>query len=187
MEKLMLPEKIRTERLIMQRLRYEDAEEIFYTYASKPEVTKYVSWPTHRTMEDTQNFLRYAISNWSLGLDFSYTLRQKNTTTLIGSFGLMNEDGKIQFGYALSPVYWSQGYATEACSAFMKLVNGYPQVFRVNTFVDTENIGSIRVLEKCGLVREATLRKWFRFVNQNMVARDCYLYVLPLDHEVTKY
>ena len=49
MSRLSLPAIIRTERLLLQRLRYEDAEEIFYAYASKPEATRYVSWPTHRS------------------------------------------------------------------------------------------------------------------------------------------
>ena len=178
----MLPEKLRTERLIFQRLRYEDAEEIFYTYASKPEVTKYVAWPTHRSVEDTRNFLQYAVSNWSTGRDFSYCIRLNDSRKMIGSFGLMNEEGKMQFGYALSPNYWNAGYATEACKMFMSLVSQIPQVLSVNTFVDVENTGSIRVLEKSGLVREATLEKWFRFVNQNLAAKDCYLYRLPLHH-----
>jgi ribosomal-protein-alanine N-acetyltransferase len=180
MEKLMLPEVLQTERLIFQRLRYEDAEEIFYTYSSKPEVTKYVSWATHRSIDDTRNFLQYAVSSWDHGKDFSYSIRIKDSRKMIGSFGLMNEDGKIQFGYAFSPNYWNVGYATEACKMFMNLINQYPQIFRVNTFVDIENTGSIRVLEKSGLVREATLEKWFRFVNQNLSPKDCYLYVLPL-------
>jgi len=182
MEKLRLPEQLRTERLIFRRLRYEDAEEIFYTYASKPQVTKYVAWPTHRSIEDTRNFLQYAVNNWNMGRDFSYCMRLKDSKKMIGSFGLMNEEGKIQFGYALSPNYWNSGYATEARVMFMKMIRQYPQVISVNTFVDVENVGSIRVLEKAGLVRESTLKKWFRFVNQNMDAKDCYLYVLPMHH-----
>ena len=115
MEKLDLPEKIVTDRLILQRLRYEDAEEIFYTYASKPEVTKYVSWPTHESIQDTRNFLNYSIDSWNAGRDYSYSIRLKDNHQLIGSFGFINEQGKVQFGYALGPLHWNQGYATEVC------------------------------------------------------------------------
>jgi ribosomal-protein-alanine N-acetyltransferase len=180
MDLLKFPEKIETERLILQRLRYEDAEEIFYTYASKPEVTKYLSWATHKTIEDTREFLRYAIECWNKSLDFSYSIRLKDSYQLIGGFGLINEVGKIQFGYAISPVHWNCGYATEACGKIMEQIKGYPQIYRVSTFVDTENIASIRVLEKCGLIREATLVRWFRFVNQHNEPKDCSLYYLPL-------
>jgi ribosomal-protein-alanine N-acetyltransferase len=127
MDRLTLPEKIETERLILQRLRYEDAEEIFYTYASKSEVTKYLSWPTHERVDDTRAFLRHAIESWEKGLDFSYAIRLKQSHQLIGSFGLIYEAGKIQFGYAISPTHWNKGLATEACSKMMNMLKNYPR------------------------------------------------------------
>jgi len=53
---LLIQEKIVAERLELHRFRYEDSEEIFYTYASKPEATKYMAWPTHQTIHDTHDF-----------------------------------------------------------------------------------------------------------------------------------
>jgi [ribosomal protein S5]-alanine N-acetyltransferase len=180
MEPLNMPEVIDTERLLLQRLRYEDAEEMFYTYASKPEATKYLSWATHRTTEDTRAFLRYAIEGWNKGTDFSYGIRLRTSNQMIGSFGLIHDEGKIQFGYVLSPSQWGRGYATEACRQIMSTLKSRPQLYRVSTFVDVENEASIRVLQKSGLLHEATLQKWFRFVNQNYAPKDCALLYLPL-------
>jgi ribosomal-protein-alanine N-acetyltransferase len=70
MVKLDLPTEIFTSRLLLQKLRYEEAEEIFYSYASKPEATRYMSWPTHQSLEDTKAFLRYAEQGWRLGSDY---------------------------------------------------------------------------------------------------------------------
>jgi [ribosomal protein S5]-alanine N-acetyltransferase len=179
MVQLHLPEKIETRRLVLQRLRYEDAEEVFYTYASKPEVTKFLSWPTHRSMEDTRAFLRYAVDSWTLGLDYSFSIRLQISHKFIGSFGVINEDGKIQFGYVFSPTVWGKGYATEACTAIMKLLRLEPDVYRIGTFVDVDNIASIKVLLKSGLIQEAQLEKWFRFVNQGNIPKDCILFRLP--------
>src|SRR5690606_19083995 len=90
---LSLPETIRTERLILERLRYEDAPEIFYAYASKPEVTRWVSWLTHRSVEDTLDFLGHVTKAWSLGKDYSYAIRIAQSNILIGSIGIINNDG----------------------------------------------------------------------------------------------
>jgi [ribosomal protein S5]-alanine N-acetyltransferase len=177
------PEKIETARLLLQRLRYEDAEEIFYCYASKPEATKYLSWPTHRSMEDTRAFARYAIDSWNLGLDYSFSIREKDNGKFAGSFGVIHDNGKIQFGYVLSPTYWGKGYATEACQKTMSILKTFPSLFRVGTFADAENTASIRVLLKSGLEEEARLKKWFRFVNQNNEPKDCILFYLPLQRE----
>lgn len=46
--------KIETERLILRYLNDEDLESVFYNYANDDEVTKYLTWPTHRSLEDTK-------------------------------------------------------------------------------------------------------------------------------------
>ena len=178
---LNLPDHIVTQRLSLRRLRYEDAEEIFYTYASKPEVTKFVSWPTHRTLQDTKTFLQYAVNGWDNGTDYSFAVRLQESNRLIGSIGVINENGKLQFGYAFSPAQWNKGYATEVCRMLMTLLRNQKGVYRIQTFVDVENISSAKVLIKSGLVEEARLPRWFRFVNQNNEAKDCILFRLPLD------
>lgn len=157
----------------------EDADEIFYAYASKPEATAFVSWSTHESIRDTRTFLEYAVAAWDRGIDYSYSIRLQGENRLIGSFGVMNDDGKIQFGYIFSPTQWGRGYATEACTAMMQLLRQEKGVYRVGTFVDTDNIASVRVLQKCGLVEEARLTKWFRFINQGGQPKDCFLFRLP--------
>ena len=172
---LPMPAEIETERLTLRRLRYEDAEELFYAYASKPEATKYLSWLTHGSVDETRDYLRYAIDNWNFGIDYSYTMRLKNGV-LIGSVGAINDNGKVQLGYVLSPVHWGHGFATEACLQVLAILKDIRQLYRIGTFVDADNIASIRVLEKCGLVQEARLPKWFRFINQGNEPKDCLLF-----------
>lgn len=178
--KLNLPEQIETDRLILSRLRYEDAEEIFYAYASKAEATRYVSWPTHQSIEDTRAFLKHATKAWRAGKDYSYAARLKETRRLIGSFGLIHEEGKIQFGYTLSPTQWGRGYATELCRKMMSILKNTEGIYRIFTFVDVDNVASIRVLQKSGLVEEAKLPKWFRFVNQGNEPKDCVMFRLSV-------
>src|SRR5258708_21384986 len=100
--KLSIPEYLETERLSLSRLKYEEEEEIFYTYASKPEATKFMSWPMHQSVNDTRAFLEHAVNGWSAGTDYSFGIRLKEFNRFIGSCGLLNEEGKIQFGYVLS-------------------------------------------------------------------------------------
>ena len=176
-----MPEVIETSRMTLRRPRYEDAEEIFYAYASKLEATKHLSWPTHRTTDDTKVFLNFAMQGWRDDKDYTYVIVLRSNRQIIGSFGLVHESGKVQFGYVLSPLYWNQGLATEACLAVMQVLARKPQLYRVSTFVDAENLSSIRVLSKVGFVKEATLSKWFRFVNQNNLPKDCVLLYIPLE------
>ena len=178
--RLNIPERIETERLVLERFRKEEAEEIFYTYASKAEATRYMSWPTHTTLDDTREFLTHAIRGWRAGTDYSFGIRLKKHNRLVGSCGMMNDNGKVQFGYVISPTHWNQGYATEVCRKLMQVIRGEHEIYRVSTFVDADNIASIKVLQKSGLVEEARLEKWFKFVNQGNAPKDCYLFKLPI-------
>jgi ribosomal-protein-alanine N-acetyltransferase len=178
MIRLNLPEKIETDRLVLLRLRYEDAEEIFYTYASKPEVTKYLAFHTHQSVRDARIFLDYVVGAWDSGIEYAFGIRLKGDNKFIGSIGFINENGKVQFGYAISPNHWNQGFTTEACKGVLDILKKQNDVHRIWTFIDAENTASAKVLQKCGLVEEARLTKWFRFVNQDNQPKDCIQYVL---------
>jgi [ribosomal protein S5]-alanine N-acetyltransferase len=173
---LALPERLDSQRFYLERLRYEFAEEIFFAYASRPEATTYVSWPTHQSIDDTRAYLRYAVNAWTLGTDYSYAIRLRDSNRLIGSIGCINDAGKVQFGYILNPAFWNQGYATEAARLLVDELRQLPNVHRIWTFIDADNQASARVLLKSGLVEEARLEKWFRFVNQGNVPKDCVLF-----------
>lgn len=178
MNRLNMPLRVDTQRLILQRLRYEDAEEMFYSYASKEQATRFVSWPTHQSIYDTRAFLKYAVPAWDEGVEYSYSIRLREGNNLVGGFGIVNEMGKTQFGYIISPAHWSNGFATEACRALLPLLKEQAGVFRIGSFVDIENLPSMKVLEKSGLTREGVLRAWMRFPNQGNVAKDCAVFVL---------
>lgn len=176
----MIPKDIQTNRLNLSYLRHENAEEIFFGYASKPEATRYVSWTTHRSIEDTRNFIRLSLLGWSVGREYNFVIRDRRENRFVGSFGMIHEEGIVQFGYIINPSQWGQGYATEVCCRMMSLLNALPGITRIWTIVDPENVRSIRVLKKSGLVEDERLRKKIRFVNQGNTIKECLTFVFPL-------
>jgi RimJ/RimL family protein N-acetyltransferase len=51
-----------------------------------------------------------------------------------------------------------------------------PSIFRIGAVCDVENIGSARVMEKAGLLREGLLRRWLVHPNVSDEPRDCWSY-----------
>jgi ribosomal-protein-alanine N-acetyltransferase len=180
--KLGLPAQIFTDRLILRKLRYEEAEEIFYCYASKPEATRFMSWQTHQSIEDTRAFLQHAGEGWRNGTEYSFSIRHRRDNRFVGSFGIINDYGKVQFGYILGPAHWGKGYATEVCKAVMGVLRSIPEVWEVQTFVDADNTASANVLLKSGLIEDARFPQWFHFVNQGNQLKDCIHFVLPREN-----
>ena len=61
--------------------------------------------------------------------------------------------------YKLHPSYWGKGYATEIAKSLVKFGFEKMHLHKVEAGVQTENIQSIRVLEKAGMTREGLRRK----------------------------
>jgi RimJ/RimL family protein N-acetyltransferase len=59
------------------------------------------------------------------------------------------DDGRL-VGYWIGKEYWGRGVATQALAAFLHVVTERP----LHAHVARHNVGSIRVLEKCGFSRE---------------------------------
>ncbi len=51
---------LETERLVLRRFVIEDAEAMFYGWCNDPDVTKFLTWPPHESVEVT----RYVLNEW---------------------------------------------------------------------------------------------------------------------------
>ena len=65
---------------------------------------------------------------------------------VVGNIGSWVANGQRSIGYWIGRPYWGRGYATRALAELLKEVPGRP----VNARVAEHNLGSIRVLAKCG-------------------------------------
>jgi len=173
--KMKAPERIQTERLVLRRYRVTDATDIFKSYAQDIEVTKFLSWRPHQSIEESKSFLKDRIDAWSQGNDFTWAVTL-NDTRLIGGIGLRIRDFKADFGCVIGRPYWDNGYATEALRAIVQWALQQPQVFRVWAVCDIENTASARVMEKCALIKEGVLRRWIMHPQVSDTPRDCLCY-----------
>ena len=65
------PEQLTTTRLLLRKPKQTDAELIFSRYASDPDVTLYLGWPRHATIEQTRAFLDFSDLEWEGWLKFA--------------------------------------------------------------------------------------------------------------------
>ena len=72
--------------------------------------------------------------------------------------------------------YRQQGFATEMVAETIAWALSQPEIYRVWATCDTENLASARVLEKVGLEREGTLRRWAIRPNISSEPRDAFIY-----------
>jgi ribosomal-protein-alanine N-acetyltransferase len=173
-----VPERIQTERLLLRKPRMDDASAIFEGYAQDPEVTRYLVWKPHQNIRETEEFLLACEQLWRTGKNFAYAITFKEDDKLIGMFGLHPMNLKIEVGYALARPYWGKGYMTEVLCAVIDWAFTQPDIFRVQAFCDVDNLGPARVMEKAGMQREGTLRRYVLHPNLSDEPRDAYMYAI---------
>jgi len=170
------PETIETARLSLRRPRIADAETIFAEYAQDREVTRFLSWKPHQRIETLQTFLREALSAQANGNRWLWVITIKGSNQPVGMIDAQLHDHRLNFGYVLARRHWGNGYMAEALRPLVDWALCQEQIHRVWAFCDVENRASARVLEKLGMRREGTLRRWFLHPNISEVPRDCYSY-----------
>ena len=172
------PETFHTEHLRLRKPRMDDASVIFERYAQDPEVTRYLVWKPHKSIQETEQFLLACGQLWHTGKDFAYALTFKNDDSPIGMFGLHPMNMKIEVGYALARPHWGKGYMTEILRAVIAWAFDQTDVYRVQAICDVENIASARVMEKSGMTREGLLRRYILHPNISDEPRDAFIYAV---------
>jgi [ribosomal protein S5]-alanine N-acetyltransferase len=159
------PERIETDRLILRRPRASDAAAVYERYARDPEVTRFLSWPTHRSIGETRAYLAFSETEWQRWPAGPYLITSRSDQWILGSTGLSFETSyRAATGYVIARDSWGLGYATEALGAMVDVAR-LVGVVRLYALCHTQHHASARVLEKCGFCLEGTLRRHTTFPN----------------------
>ena len=170
------PRELQTGRLRMRPPRMEDAEAIYKGYAQDEQVTRYVIWSPHSSIEVTREFMRRCTRVWEEKSAFPWVIIRRDENYVLGMVEFRIEGHKADLGYVLSRPEWGKGYTTEAVQAVVSWAVEQPSIMRVWALCDVDNIASVRVLEKVGMEREGVLRQFIIHPNVSKKPRDVYCY-----------
>lgn len=161
---------IETERLILRKIRLEDANDMYNNWASDEEVCRYLSWKPHPNIEITNRIITkwvldsYDIKNYHWAIEYK---KQVIGTISVVDYSEVNESCEI--GYCIGKDYWGKGIMTEALIAvinFLFLEVGYNRIMLKH---DINNIASGKVMQKAGMKYEGTLRQATKKMDERFV------------------
>ncbi|MEH7418753.1 GNAT family protein [Neobacillus drentensis] len=153
--------RLETERLILRKVKLDDVEDMF-SYGSNEEVSKYVTWNTHKTLSDTKEFIDFILTKYKSGQVAPWGIEYKDNGKLIGTIDFVwwEPNHKMaEIGYVISQDYWGNGLTTEAAKEVIKFGFEKMNLVRIQARCFVENIGSARVMEKTGMSFEGIIRK----------------------------
>ena len=150
-----------TERLILRKAALLDAEDIFYNYASRDKVTEFLSWQSHKTLDDTTSYLTNVVLPDYEKEAYCWFIEHKELRKVIGNISVVNIDidkKYAELGWVLSDDYWGQGLMPEAAIVVLNYLKELGFV-RIEAKHKIENAKSGRVMQKIGMQFEGILRK----------------------------
>ena len=149
-----------TTRLVLRPFRVEDAQDMFTNWASDPEVTKFLTWPTHTNVDVSRFVLRDWVSHYSEPDYYQWAITLDGHA--IGSIAVVSHDdqvGKAHIGYCIGRSWWHMGIMSEALQAVMDYLFDAVRYTRLESRHDPRNPHSGAVMRKCGMKFEGTLRQ----------------------------
>ncbi len=142
---------VETERLYLREMTIKDAESA-YLLNLDLEVLKYTGDKPFKSIENAKQFLenydhykKYNFGRWAV--------INKSTNEFLGWCGLKYTPklDEYDIGFRFFKKHWNKGYATESAKACLNLGFNKYKITEIVGRAMTENIGSIKVLEKIGL------------------------------------
>ena len=168
---------LETQRFILRKFIEEDAKDMFHNWASDSNVTKYLTWPNHGSIDVSKEVLKTWINSYNNIENYQWAIELKESRSVIGSLSLMNIDNhneNCEIGYCLGKRFWNKGIMTEVFLRIIEFAFCEVGFQRITGRHEVDNSASGRVMEKCDMKYEGTLRK----INKNSsgILVDCKYY-----------
>ena len=152
---------IETGRLILRSFLPEDGRAMFRNWAGNPNVTRYLTWPTHGSEAVSSTLTAMWAGEAEIPDRYQWAIVLKSLGEPIGSISVvsMNETVRsAEIGYCIGEAWWGQGITAEALRAVIEYLAGTVGMNRIFARHDTENVRSGRVMQKAGMRCEGVER-----------------------------
>ncbi len=153
---------LETKRLILRKFKIEDAQNMFNNWSSNPNVTRYLTWRPHENLQTTKTIIQQWINNYQNLNFYQWAIELKEFGQPIGSIsvvGINESVDALEIGFCIGENWWNKGYTSEAFSRVINFLFNEVGANRICAKHDTDNINSGKVMLKCGLTYEGTLRQ----------------------------
>ncbi len=153
---------LETKRLILRQFEITDAEAMYHNWASSEEVTRYLMWSPHKSVEVSREYIKSMREGYEKNDTYDWAIVKKESNEVIGSMGVVHIEervGVMHVGYCIGEAWWHKGYTSEAFAEVIRYLFEEVGVNRIESRHDTKNPNSGKVMLKCGLKFEGTLRQ----------------------------
>ena len=159
-----IPRELDTSDLHLRPLNMADSEAMF-AILSDAQSMKYWSHIPATDINVAIKSLNEDLESDANGNSMCWAVTLKGQNELIGKcilFNFNHPHRRAEIGFILNRSYWRQGLMQQALEAVIAFAFDTLKLHRIEADTDTENTGSLALLEKLGFEREGLFReRWF--------------------------
>jgi RimJ/RimL family protein N-acetyltransferase len=146
--------RIETERLVITQFTMDMAEAVHLNSLDEDN-RRFVPDEVFETVEDAADTIGFLMGVYENGDGpLVYPVLLKDGTCVGYVQAVPMDDGTWEVGYHIGGDYTKRGYATEAVKAFLPVIMEKLGIDRIAGICVAENLGSVKVMEHCGFVKE---------------------------------
>jgi RimJ/RimL family protein N-acetyltransferase len=164
---------VETSRLLLRQFRLDDLDNLA-TLLGNEDVMRYVGDGKPVTREGSDKALHSIIRHWEEHGFGRWAVIDKETNAFAGFGGLRSLIDKPEVVYHFAKEYWGRGLATELARASLKYGFEEHQFDRIVAIAKPENLASIRVMEKAGMIYDMRAKYYDIEVIQYHLLRSAY-------------
>lgn len=153
---------LETPRLILRPFSMDDLSAVHLNWETDEKVTEFLLWSNARDISETAAVLRSWVASYSDKAFYQWAIVPKDLNEPIGTISAVGMDERISMvhiGYCIGSRWWRMGYTSEAFARIISFFFEEVKVNRIESQHDPDNINSGKVMLKCGLTYEGTLRQ----------------------------
>ena len=155
--------ELQSKRLKLRLIKLSDLEAI-HNLHSLPETDKYNTLGIPKNVTETKTTITPWVSENEKDdiTNYTFAIEKDDNQQFIGLFGLKLWNKKNQRGeiwYKIHSDFWNNGFATEAVNLVFDFCFDTLNLHRIQAGSAVNNIGSVKVLEKSGMIREGRGRQ----------------------------
>ena len=173
---------LKTERLLLRKVRKEDIEDIYYKLATDKKIIDFVSWSENPSLEYTEKSVNEMLYDYeNKCATYKWIIEKMDTKEILGMVLVdnYNEERLVaELDYCITADARGQGYAPEAVRRVVEYLIYDVGFFRVEAVHNMNNSASGRVMQKVGMQYEGVLRGRAISLNEEGNPGDLKMYAI---------
>lgn len=140
----------------IRRFKTSDRDDMFNNWTSDEEVAKYMLYPLHKTIEDTEKSLEFFVAN-----ENAYVIEYDNMAVGSFTYSINKKHGFAEISYNLGRAFQGKGIMTYVLKYFLDKAK-QDNINLLIAEVMEENIPSCKLLENNGFKIDGVIRQKYK-------------------------